>query len=69
MKYAIDLFAEIDRSDDCFEAFCRGWQALVAAVAAEERNERPNPPPSGYSMEQEAQLWGYYTGQIEWPTA
>jgi hypothetical protein len=65
-----ELLSEIDRNDQWFKAFCRGWDTAVRCHtdAARERNEPRDLDHSGYSMAQEAQLWGFYTGQIEWPT-
>jgi hypothetical protein len=66
-----ELYDEIDHGDFTFDAFCRGWDWAVrnheAAVAERAYGER-DIDPSDYSMAQKAQLWGFYTGQIEMPT-
>jgi hypothetical protein len=64
-----ELSAEINTEDEDFKVFCRGWDAAVRchSIAAHERNERRDLDSSTYSMAQEAQLWGFYTGQISIP--
>lgn len=69
MKTYGELYDSIDRTDEGFAAFCRGWEAAARchAIEAQKRGENPDLNTPGYSEAQEAQLWGFYTGEIGLP--
>jgi hypothetical protein len=64
-----ELNEEIDHSDKLFDAFCSGWDwaAWRHSEAADVNWRDRDIDPSTYSMAQKAELWGFYTGQIERP--
>lgn len=62
MKTYGELAAEMDPNDEGFIQFKRGWNAAVHSVR---RNGIADP--SSCSMAQQAQLWGFFTGQITQP--
>jgi hypothetical protein len=65
-----ELYDEIDHGDFTFDAFCRGWDWAVKghAAAVADRGGSRDIDPSHHSRAQQAQLWGFYTGQITPPT-
>jgi len=57
-----ELHADIDPKDEAFVEFCRGWNA-----ACQSANNGRRVDQSHFSMAQEAQCWGVYTGEISVP--